>query len=279
MPQNQFRILFEYPHLGPNMVSESPPVFNVATGLNEDPVPHLDPEAFPLGSASGTDTDGPENDESEMDRHWHNITQVPWHPYSLRFLAQLPQSDTDWSRYLSSNDDVRSLCRRLTLPSRYPRLHAHYDWSRLFDQCTWHLADACRDPPLASLFSLVFVATCHVALSDGCPRDIVLDGLKACLRQCGVADEGLTKTILDTVREGVVTGIGILKEYTTMAGCRANEIPLHGKFERSRRPNTRNVPLMFSQYKTACRYSCVAIQSPFLSSRITFHRYIGRQLP
>lgn len=274
MSQYQFRMLFEYPHLGQNVVSESPPTFNAATELDEGPILGLDPEAFPYGSTSDTDMDDecePEDDESEIDYHRHRGTQEPWHPHALRFLTQLPQNDTEWSRYLSCNEDVRSLCHRLKIPSLYPGFQAHLDWSRLFDQCTWHLADACHDPPLASLFSLVFVATCHVALSDGCPHETVFSGLRACLRQCGVADEELTKPMLDRVREGVVTGIGILEEYTIMVGCRANEIPLHGKFERSRRPNTRNVPLMLPQYKTACRYSSVAILSALLPSKITFH--------
>ncbi|KAH7236268.1 hypothetical protein BKA59DRAFT_305407 [Fusarium tricinctum] len=230
MSQYQFRMLFECPHLGRNVVSESPPVFNAATELDEGPILGLDPEAFPYGSASDTDTGDeyePEDDESEIDCYRHRSIQTPWHPHALRFLTQLPQNDIEWSRYLSCNDDVRSLCHRLKIPSLYPGFQAHLDWSRLFDECTKHLADACRDPPLASLFSLVFVATCHVALSDGCPHETVFSGLSACLRQCGVADEELSKPMLDRVIEGVVTGIGILREYTMMVGCRANEIPLH----------------------------------------------------
>ncbi|CAJ0548266.1 Ff.00g050200.m01.CDS01 [Fusarium sp. VM40] len=57
MSQYQFRMLFEYPHLGQNVVSESPPTFNAATELDEGPILGLDPEAFPYGSTSDTDMD------------------------------------------------------------------------------------------------------------------------------------------------------------------------------------------------------------------------------
>ncbi|KAF4966040.1 hypothetical protein FSARC_6240 [Fusarium sarcochroum] len=229
MSQDHFRLIFEYPHLGQDMVSESPPRLNTIRDPGDGPTFGPDPEAYPYDAASDTDTDDEvdsEDDQQEADDN-HKAKDAPWHPLALHFLAQVPQSDVDWSRYLSCNGDVRSLCHRLKIPYLYPGFQAHLDWSRLFDECTWHLARACNNPPLASLFSLIFVAACYVALVDGCPRETVLKGLKACVRQCGISEDELTEPMLDRVREGVITGIGILREYTRVVGCRANEIPLH----------------------------------------------------
>ncbi|KAF5723564.1 hypothetical protein FMUND_1734 [Fusarium mundagurra] len=233
MSQFQYRWVFEYPHLGLNMVSEAPPKLHNLHEPSDGSGPKIDPQACSHEIASDTDTD----EEDDLD-HSKDVKQDDpgsvnnqhsggWHPHALHFLAQVPQSDDDWSHYLSSNVDVRSLCHRLKLPYLCPGIRAHLDWPRFFNECTWHLGRACNNPSLASLFSLIFVAACHVALKDGCPKEEVYNGLRACVRQCGIPEEELTLPMLDRIREGVITGIGILREYSKVIGCRANEIPLH----------------------------------------------------
>ncbi|KAF4984435.1 hypothetical protein FZEAL_398 [Fusarium zealandicum] len=220
MPRAQLRFVFEYPQLGSDIVSDSPPK---VTTSGDGPTFGPDPEACPYEDSEDSE-DYDEESQVEDDQG-----KASWHPRAVHFLSQIPQDDTAWSRHLSTNTDVRSLCHRLRIPFLYPGFQAHLNWSRLFSECTWHLARACNNPPLASLFSLIFVAACHVALVDGCPKETVLEGLKACVRQCGVMEDELTEDMLDRVREGVVTGISILGEYARVVGCRANEIPLHAQ--------------------------------------------------
>ncbi|KAF4335688.1 hypothetical protein FBEOM_10450 [Fusarium beomiforme] len=230
MSQTQFRLIFEYPHLGQNMVSESPPKLHSLDEPSEGGVLNLDPEAYSWEDGSDTETEDKEDfedDDPGSESNAYSAETMPWHPHALHFLAQVPQSDADWSRYLTTNNDVHSLCHRLKIPHLFPGFQAHLNWPRFFNECAWHLARACNNPPLGSLFSFIFVAACHVALVDGCPRKEVYKGLRACVRQCGVAEDELTLPMLDRVREGVITGIGILREYTKVVGCRANEIPLH----------------------------------------------------
>ncbi|KAF4440876.1 hypothetical protein FACUT_3092 [Fusarium acutatum] len=233
MSQFQYRWIFEYPHVGLNMVSESPPKLHNLHEPSDGSGPKMDRQACSHEIASDIDTDDEDDlgdskdvkqDDPGSDSNQHSGR---WHPHALHFLAQVPQSDDDWSRYLSSNVDVGSLCHRLRLPYLFPGIRAHLNWPRFFNECTWHLARASNNPSLGSLFSLIFVAACHVALIDGCPKEEVYNGLRACVRQCGISEEELTLPMLDRIREGVITGIGILREYSKVVGCRANEIPLH----------------------------------------------------
>ncbi|KAF5581467.1 hypothetical protein FPCIR_10119 [Fusarium pseudocircinatum] len=233
MSQFQYRWVFEYPHLGLNMVSESPPKLHNLHEPSDGSGPKIDPQAYSHEIASDTDADEEDDFDDSKDVKQdgpgsdNNQHSGRWHPHALHFLAQVPQSDDDWSHYLTSNIDVGSLCHRLKLPYLFPGIRAHLDWPRFFNECTWHLARACNNPSLGSLFSLIFVAACHVALIDGCPQEEVYKGLRACVRQCGISEEELTLPMLDRIREGVITGIGILREYSKVVGCRANEIPLH----------------------------------------------------
>ncbi|KAF5674912.1 hypothetical protein FHETE_2663 [Fusarium heterosporum] len=200
MSRYQLQVIFEYPHLGQDVVSATPPRLDAASESGGGPAPSRDPDVFPYRNDTDTDTndeDELQDDESKMGFYRYQITEVPWRSLALHFLNQIPQSDAEWSRHLSCNNHVRSLCHRLKIPSPYSGFQAHLDWSRLFDECTLHLARAHSDPSLASLFSLVFVAACHVALYDGCPRETVLKGLRACLKQCGVAEQELTRPMLD----------------------------------------------------------------------------------
>ncbi|KAF5619529.1 hypothetical protein F52700_11812 [Fusarium sp. NRRL 52700] len=233
MSQFQYRLIFEYPQAGLNMVSESPPKLHNLDEPSDGSGPKVDPQAYSHEIASDTDADDEANlgnsKDVEQDAPGSNNNEHSggWHPHALHFLAQVPQNDNDWSRYLSSNIDVGSLCHRLKLPYLFPGIQVHLDWPRFFNECTWHLARACNNPSLGSLFSIIFVAACHVALMDGCPPEVVYNGLRACVRQCGISEEELTLPMLDRIRDGVITGIGILREYSRVVGCRANEIPLH----------------------------------------------------
>ncbi|KAF4943891.1 hypothetical protein FGADI_13062 [Fusarium gaditjirri] len=271
MSQFQYRWIFEYPHVGLNKVSGSPPKLRNLHEPSDGSDLKVDPQAYSEEIASDTVT-GDEDDlgDSKDVKHddpgsghnqhspWgkekqrnglhqksliahpnpsavfpyplHSAGHGRWHPHALHFLAQIPHSDADWSRYLRSNDDVGLLRHRLKLPSLFPGFQAHLDWPRFFNECTWHLARARNYPHLGSLFSLIFVAACHVALKDGCPREHVYNGLRACVRQRGISEDELTLPMLDRMRDGVITGIGILRQYSNVVGCRANEIPLHGKF-------------------------------------------------
>jgi hypothetical protein len=235
MPEDQPRFTIKGPQPSHNMVSESPSEFYSATGPSSTPTLILGPGTYP---SRGTSDTGPDNQESieavysEQEKILRRAADAPWYPYALRFLAQVPRSDADWSRHISCNRDIRSLCHQLKLPSLCQGFQGRLDWSRLFDECSQYLTQICNNPPLASFFSIIFVATCQVALVKGCPRKIVLRGLESCARQCGVADNELTEIVLDSVREGVIIGIQLLKEYTRVVGCRANEILLHGTFEK-----------------------------------------------
>ncbi|KAI8683252.1 hypothetical protein NCS56_00449400 [Fusarium sp. Ph1] len=237
---SQVRFLFEYPSVGRDVVSQSAP------GVNR-PAYGPDPEVCSYEDDSGSDSEDYESEDELGEPH------LDWHPHAINFLAQVPQSDAAWSRYLNSNGDVRSLCHRLRLPFLYPGFRKdHLDWGRLFAECKWHLARACENPPLASLFSLLFIAACHVALVDGCPRETVFAGIRECVRQCGIWEYELTEPMLDRLREGAVKGIMILNEYARVVGARAHEIPIY----------TSNCMQLFMR----CTPACIT----YVKSRIPF---------
>ncbi|KAM5347045.1 hypothetical protein ACJ41O_010050 [Fusarium nematophilum] len=154
-----------------------------------------------------------------------------WRPHAHLFLSQIPQDESTWSRHLLTNAEVRSLCNRIASPTS-PFINPNHggggrSWSSLFTQCIFFLACASFHPPLASLFSVILVAACHVALVSGCPKHIVSQTLKECVSQCGVREAEVSDAMVDKVREGVIAGIDVLSEYARVIGPRANEIPLH----------------------------------------------------
>ncbi|KAF4448134.1 hypothetical protein F53441_8450 [Fusarium austroafricanum] len=221
MSQAQYRLMFEYRHLGSNMVSECPPSLDHPDEPMDVPGLTLDPDAYSYEAASDIDTD----EEEEEDPH--DVRELTWYPHATHFLAKVPHDDADWSRYLTSNADVLALCERVRVPLMFPGNQPHLNWAAFFAECARHLARAASDPPLASLFSLIFVGACHVALVDGCPKHIVHWGLKTCVRHCGVGEEELTDPMLDRLGESIITGFGILRDYAKVVGCRAHEIPMH----------------------------------------------------
>ncbi|KAF5018128.1 hypothetical protein F66182_9907 [Fusarium sp. NRRL 66182] len=227
------RIMFEYPHLARDLVSEFPPTLDAMRRPDDGPTRGPGPAIDLRSAASDTGADAAkEDDQIVQQRVWtvaDGLRDAPWYPHALDFLARIPRSDADWSRHLSCNKDVRALRRRLKIPYLYPIVQVHLWWSNFFHECAWHLAQECTNPASASLFSLLFAAACHVALADGCPRDIVLQGLRACVENRGIFRGELTEPMLDRIREGVINQIAILRDYSRVLGCRANEIPLHGK--------------------------------------------------
>ncbi|RGP71134.1 hypothetical protein FLONG3_7262 [Fusarium longipes] len=203
MMGDQLPFIFQYPHLSQDMLPVPPTELHSSGESAFTLVPSLGTYRQRVISDTGmVDKDGLELIWSEEYNTLIKAKDAPWYSHAIQFIAQIPQSDTDWSRHVSSNDDIQSLCNDLKLPYLYPEFQSHIDWSRLFDECAQHLARACDNPPLASLFSLIFVAACQVALDDGCPRETVLRGLGSCARHCGMAEDELTELVLDNVREG-----------------------------------------------------------------------------
>ncbi|KAJ4314695.1 hypothetical protein N0V84_008770 [Fusarium piperis] len=224
---SQLDFLFEYPQVGRDVVSQTPPIDAGVDGPTLGP----DPEVSPYDDDSGSDSDDYEVDSDfEYEEEGGKVNVDPdldWHPHAVNFLAQVPQSDAAWSRYLNTNAAVHSLCHRLRVPFLQPHVKGSIDWEKFFAECDWHLARAFENPALASLFSFVFIAACHVALVNGCPRDLVLDGIRCCVRHSGIWEYELTEPMLDRLREGALKGIMILTEYARVVGSRAYEIPLH----------------------------------------------------
>ncbi|RSL85361.1 hypothetical protein CEP52_016161 [Fusarium oligoseptatum] len=196
---SQIRFLFEHPQVGRDIVSQSA---SVAAGV-PGPTYGPDPEVTPYDEDSGSDS---EDYESEYDYDEGPVIHDDWHPHAINFLAQVPQSDAAWSRYLNSNGDVYSLHSSRSAP------------------CT--LPGPATPPAWRPFFSFIFIAACHVGLVNGCPREIVLDGIRQCVRQCGIWEYDLTEPMLDRLREGAVKGIMLLYEFTRVIGSRAHELPL-----------------------------------------------------
>ncbi|UPK90805.1 hypothetical protein LCI18_001740 [Fusarium solani-melongenae] len=211
---SQARIIFEYPSVGRDVVSQSAPGINC-------PTYGPDPEVCSYEDDSDSDSEDYENEDDFKE------SRPEWHPHAINFLSEVPQDDADWSRYLNTNRDVHSLCNSLRIPFLYPGFKDQVNWEKLFAECKWHLTRASQNPPLASLFALIFIAACHVALVNGCPRDIVLAGIRECVRECGIWEYELTEPMLDRLREGAVKGIMILSEYARVVGARAYEVPIH----------------------------------------------------
>ncbi|KAL2689372.1 hypothetical protein Neosp_003425 [[Neocosmospora] mangrovei] len=226
----EVNILFEYPSVGRDVVSESAP------GV-KGPTYGPDPEVHPYEDDSGSDSEDYESEEEEKEDPYPD-----WNPRAINFLAKKPPSDEDWSSHLPRNGTVNSLFHRLRIPFLFPGLRGSIDWVKFFAECKWHLARACNEPALASLFTLVFIAAIHVSQVDGLPREYALNAMRECVRQCGIWEYELTEPMLKRLQSGATKGIWLLNEYTRTVGVRAHEMPLFtyikGRIPFTYRPTT-----------------------------------------
>ncbi|RFN40837.1 hypothetical protein FIE12Z_13025, partial [Fusarium flagelliforme] len=109
MAEDQPRFNVRGPQPDHNMVSKSPQESYAANAPSSTPALILDPGTCPSRAASDT---GPDDQKSiktvysEQEKILSRAADAPWYPYALRFLAQVPRSDADWSRHISCNRDI-----------------------------------------------------------------------------------------------------------------------------------------------------------------------------
>lgn len=230
MAQRQYLFILEHPTLGRRFVGSSSGTPVAGT---------TDPEH---GPTSGRHPEQPGDHSPETQRHGGGdvvggrVTADPgqanmvWLQHAQHFLSNIPRSDKAYSDVVPTNTGLFSLVRRLRLSDHPPDTRASFSWPRFFDECAAHLTYLQSEPPLASLFSLVFSAACQVALDDGCNPEIVLGGLRSCLSISRVNTEELRDVELREGCERIVRGIRLLADYAESIGPRAYEIPLHGKY-------------------------------------------------
>lgn len=199
-----------------------------------------------------------------------------WLPHVQRFLSDIPQSDKAYSNIIPSNSFLVSLIRRLRLSENSLASPTSCSWPRFFAECAAHLTLVRSEPSLASLFSLVFAATCQVALEDECAPGIVFDGLKSCLEICGLDIDDKGGGMLHEICERVLRGIRLLTNYAERIGPRANEIPLHG---RSLRQGWMCLQLNHRQQPTVSSSSYTARPTAPLTSAGRFPRHTTRLCP
>ncbi|CAM1501648.1 Fc.00g036320.m01.CDS01 [Cosmosporella sp. VM-42] len=144
-----------------------------------------------------------------------------------RFLSQLPKSDAEWDSKLKVSGDVYKLFATITLSYNYAAFWAQMEWKILFEACLEFMDKIYDKPSLSSLFSVLFISTCHIAILAGCPKDLVNRKMRSCVGKCNVSVTFLGDEALEEMRMGVLKGIKLLSECVEILGYRAYELPLH----------------------------------------------------
>ncbi|KAH7170739.1 hypothetical protein EDB81DRAFT_178157 [Dactylonectria macrodidyma] len=131
------------------------------------------------------------------------------------WMKRLPQGDEDWdNNFPSTADEICRIRERLTMAhveSRHQMdwvtiLHTYASWAKEFDG---------RE---LQLHNMVMVAACHVAHSDGLPRDVMLEAMAKCISGGG--------DTLRSKRFALPKCIQIGDELVNVLGVRAYELPL-----------------------------------------------------
>lgn len=156
------------------------------------------------------------------------VTREP--QWAQGFIKMMPENDADWNSQVASNSEVDKLFRNLTLSHLNPSKRAKLNWPDLFDECINYMVRIKSSLPLASFFSFVFIATCHIAYMDGCSESLILDAMRQCLELSSNSPYYYDNMTLEEIRKAALVAIQLLNECAGVLGYRAYEIPLHCEF-------------------------------------------------
>ncbi|KAK7419419.1 hypothetical protein QQX98_003371 [Neonectria punicea] len=198
----------------------------LADGLR--PSIESDADAVPPQSPISLYPDSAINCDGGQERTVHQLLiEYRWPTLATGFLSQIPQNDGDWENRNFSSDLVNDVSNMFHLNYLPPWFCPKTDWPRFFTAAVIQLAGLKSNPSVASLFSIVLVATCHIAIIEGCSMDVVNTTLRTCLILRGIPQANITPHDLVDLRLGVLNGIDLLDECVSALGPRANEFPLY----------------------------------------------------
>lgn len=191
----------------------------------------------PLSPISDTDQ-GPIQQEQEQQPA---LREPQW---AQGFIKMMPKNDADWNSQVATNREVNKLFRKLTLSHLNPGKRAELDWPDLFVECITHMVRIKSSLPLASFFSFVFVATCHIAYIDGCSESLIIDAMRQCLELSSNSLYQYDNTTIEEIRKAALVAIQLLNECAGVLGYRAYELPLHCEFSSLSASDIRNKKLI-----------------------------------
>ncbi|KAK7416989.1 hypothetical protein QQZ08_011787 [Neonectria magnoliae] len=203
-----------------------------ASGPTPGAAPAQSPGSTPARSRANTPAsrypDSAINRGGGQERTVHQlIVEYRWPTLATGFLSQIPQNNGDWENRNFSPDLVNDVANMFRLTHLPPGFCPKTDWPRFFTAALMQLAGLKFIPSAASLFSIVLVATCHIAVVEGCNMDVIDTTLRTCLILRGIPQAYITPEDLVDLRLGVLNGIDLLDECVSALGPRANEFPLY----------------------------------------------------
>ncbi|KAI5466287.1 hypothetical protein BGZ63DRAFT_400682 [Mariannaea sp. PMI_226] len=173
--------------------------------MNQAPAPNFVPEFIIESPGHGTQA-------QRATRRRGMETHRKW---IKNWLRKLPQGNADWNNdFPSTAEDIDRIRKRLTLSHLESR--GQMDWVTLLD--TYAACANQFDGRELQLYSMIMVATCHVAHNNGLPRDMMVEAMGKCIT-------GGTDT-LRSKRFALPKCIQIGDELAKVLGVRAYELPL-----------------------------------------------------
>lgn len=149
--------------------------------------------------------------------------------FAIRFLSNIPRRPGTWNAGVSDNNQIDVIRQSMLVLEPTDAGRGAMSWEFFFQACIFRLGYLRGNDRHASIFSLVILAICSIALVNGCDKDTVYATVRAVLVLSGGDGYDLTHRQLLRVLQGNIAGIALLERMHEIIGIKAYEIPLHGK--------------------------------------------------
>ncbi|KAH7019772.1 hypothetical protein EDB80DRAFT_870390 [Ilyonectria destructans] len=148
--------------------------------------------------------------------------------FAVNFLSHIPRRPRAWNAGVSDNNQIEAIRQSMLVLEPQDAGRA-MNWEFFFQACLFRLGYLRGHDRYASLFSLVILTICSIALVHGCNLDTVYATVRAVLLLSGGDGHDLTDRQLIRVLQGNIAGIAFLERMHSIIGSKAYELPLHDR--------------------------------------------------
>ncbi|KAH6973800.1 hypothetical protein BKA56DRAFT_592538 [Ilyonectria sp. MPI-CAGE-AT-0026] len=148
--------------------------------------------------------------------------------FAAMFLRKIPRRTAEWNAGVSDNIQIETI-RQSMLILEPEDAGRPMNWEFFLQACIFRLGYLRGHDRHSTLFSLVILTICSIALVHGCRLNTVFATVRAVLLLSGGDGNDLTERQLMRVLQGNVAGIALLERMNSYIGGKAFELPIHDR--------------------------------------------------
>ncbi|KAH8659555.1 hypothetical protein BGZ61DRAFT_593960 [Ilyonectria robusta] len=148
--------------------------------------------------------------------------------FAAMFLRNIPRRTAEWNAGVSDNIQIEAI-RQSMLILEPEDAGRPMNWEFFLQACIFRLGYLRGHDRHSTLFSLVILTICSIALVHGCRLNTVFATVRAVLLLSGGDGNDLTERQLMRVLQGNVAGIALLERMNSYIGGKAYELPIHDR--------------------------------------------------